>query len=113
MDKKEATKGSAPQHQSLAEMLGTLVRSSATVVRDEIELVIQQFREKVNTLQRGMLLLCSGVLFAFAGVLYLGAAAIIGLSFYMSVVFAALIVGAVFALTGVVIASIGYKQLQK
>jgi VIT1/CCC1 family predicted Fe2+/Mn2+ transporter len=113
MDKKEATKGSALQHQSLAEMLGTLVRSSATVVRDEIELVIQRFREKVNALQRGMLLLCSGVLFAFAGVLCVGAAAIIGLSLYMSAVIAALIVGAVFALTGVVIASIGYRQLQK
>ena len=113
MDKKEQTKDSALQHQSLAEMLGTLIRSSATVVRDEIELVIQRFRERANALKRGMLLLCAGVLVAFAGLLCLGAAAIIGLSSYMSSVIAALLVGAVFASTGGVIVFIGYRQLQK
>ena len=113
MDKKEAAKDSALQHQSLVDMLGMLVKSSATVVRDEVELVIQRFRERVGALRRGMLLLCTGVLFAFAGILCLGAAAIIGLSVYMSSVIAALIVGAVFATTGVVIVSIGYRQLQR
>lgn len=113
MEKKEAATGSAQQHQSLAEMLVTLVRSSATVVRDEIELVIQRFRERVSTLKHAILLLCSGVLLAFAGLLCLGAAAIIGLSSYMSAVIAALVVGAVFASTGGVIFFIGYRQLQK
>jgi hypothetical protein len=113
MDKKEAAQGSTLQQQSLAEMLGTLVRSSATVVRAEIELVIQRFRERVSTLKRGMLLLCAGVLFALTGLLCLGGAAIIGLSAYMSSFNAALLVGVVSASIGVVTIFIGYRQLQK
>jgi uncharacterized membrane protein YqjE len=94
-------------------LLGQLANNLATLIHDEIELITQGVREEVGVLRRGVLIVAIGAVISFAGFLSLCAALIIGLTYYMSPVSAALVTGAALALIGVVFAYIGYKQLQK
>ncbi len=101
------------QRESFTELLGQLANSSAAMVHDEIELVIQGIREKVRAVRRGVLTVAIGAVISFAAFMSLCAALIIGLTSYMAPVIAALVTGAALALIGVVIAFIGYKQWMK
>jgi VIT1/CCC1 family predicted Fe2+/Mn2+ transporter len=99
--------------ESFSELLGQLANSSAAVVHDEIELVIQGIREKVTAVRGGVLTVLAGAVISFGAFMSLCAAVIIGLTAYMAPVLAALVTGAALALIGVVIAVIGYRQLKK
>lgn len=101
------------QRESFSELLGQLAKNSAAVVRDEIQLVIQRMSEMIKGALSGVLLIVTGTLISFAAFLCLCAALIIGLTFHMSLVVAALVTGVALALVGVVIAFIGYRQLKK
>lgn len=109
---KMSTKDPAIHHESIPELLGNLAKSSAAVVHDEIELVIQRVREKIRSVRNGVLLVATGAFISFAAFLSLCAALIIWLTNYMSPVIAALVTGIVFVLAAVVIAYIGYRQLK-
>ncbi len=98
---------------SLPELLGQLAKSSVTVIHDEIDLVIQRFRDKLSAIQQAAILIATGAAIGFAALLSFGAALIIGLTSYTSPALAALIIGVVFAVVGIALAFIGYKQLQK
>jgi hypothetical protein len=113
MDNKVVTKDPTTQRESFTELLGQLASNSAAVVHDEIELVIQGVREKVRTARSGVLTVATGAVISFAAFMSLCAALVIGLTSYMAPVIAALVTGAAFALIGVAIAFIGYKQLKK
>jgi cytochrome c biogenesis protein CcdA len=113
MDNKVVDKGTATQRESFTELLGQLANNSVAVLHDEIELVTQGIREKVRAARNGVLIVATGAVIGFAAFMSLCAALIIGLTSYMAPVIAALITGAALALIGVVIAFIGYKQLNK
>lgn len=113
MNNKSVNKDPATQQESFSELLGHLAKSSAVVVHDEIELVIQRIHEKVKTVRSGVLLIVTGAVISFAAFMCLLAALIIGLTSYMSSVIAALVTGVVFALVGVLIAFVGYGHLKK
>ena len=113
MNNKVVNKEPTTQRESFSELLGQLANNSAKVVHDEIEFVIQAIREKVRAVRSGVLMVATGAVISFAALLSLCAALIIGLTFYMAPVIAALVTGAALALMGVVIAFIGYKQLKK
>jgi hypothetical protein len=113
MNNKVVNKEPATQRESFTELLGQLAKNSAAVVHDEIELVIQRMREKVEAVRSGVILLAIGAAISFAAFMSLCAALIIGLTSYMAPAIAALVTGVLFALIGVVIAFIGYKQLKK
>jgi hypothetical protein len=113
MNNKVINKDPTTQHESLTELLGQLANNSAAVVHDEIELVIQGIREKMRAARSGVLTVAIGAVIGFTAFLSLCAALIIGLTSYMAPVIAALVTGAAFALIGVVIAFIGFKQLKK
>ena len=51
MNNQVANKNSTTQRESLTELLGQLAKSSAAVVHDEIELLIQRIREKVRAVR--------------------------------------------------------------
>jgi len=102
-----------PQREPFTELVGQLAKNSAAVVHDEIELVIQGIRERVRAARGGVLIIATGAVICFAAFMSLCAALIIGLTSYMAPMIAALVTGAGFALIGVVIAFIGYKQLKK
>ena len=113
MTNKVVNKDPTTKHESISELLGRLANNSATVVHDEIELVIQGIREKIRAVRSGILTVAIGAVVSFVAFLSLCAALIIGLTSYMAPVIAALVTGAALALIGVVIAFIGYKQLKK
>jgi hypothetical protein len=113
MSNNMVNRDSTPQRESFSELLGQLANNLAARVHDEIELVIQEIREKVRAVRSGVLTIAIGAVISFAAFMSLCAALIIGLTSYMAPVIAALVTGAVLALIGVVIAFIGYKQLKK
>ena len=113
MNNKVVNKEPTTQRESFSELLGELANNSAKVVRDEIEFVIQGIREKVRNVRSGILMVATGAVISLAAFLSLCAAAIIGLTYFLVPVMAALVTGAALALIGVVIAFIGYKQLNK
>lgn len=113
MNTKVVNRDPTTQRDSFRELLGQLANNSAAVVHDEIELVIQKIRERMRASRRGAILLAIGAIISFAAFMILCAALIIGLTYYMAPVIAALVTGAALALIGVVIAFIGYKRLKK
>ena len=113
MNNKLVNKDPTTQRESFSELLGQLADNSAAVVHDEIRLVIQEIRDKVRAARSGVLTVTAGVVISFGTIMSLCAALIIGLTSYMAPVVAALVTGAAFALIGVVVAFIGYKQLKK
>ena len=113
MNNKVVSKDPTTQRESFTELLGQLANSSAAVVHDEIELVIQGIREKARAARSGVLIVATGAAIGFAAFMCLCAALIIGLTSYMAPVISALVTGAALALIGVVIAFIGAKQLKK
>lgn len=112
MSIKSVNKGPATQQESFSELLVQLAKSSAVVVHDEIELVIQRIKEMVKAARSGVLLIVTGAAISFAAFMCFCAALIIGLTSYVSPVIAALVTGVVIALAGVIIAFIGYRQLK-
>jgi len=113
MNNKVVSKDPTTQRESFTELLGQLANSSAAVVHDEIELVIQRIREKARAARSGVLIVATGAVIGFAAFMCLCAALIIELTSYMAPAIAALVTGAALALIGVVIAFIGAKQLKK
>lgn len=113
MNNKAVNKNLATQSESITDLLGQLASDLASVVHDEIELVIQGIRENLNAVRGGVLTVATGAAITFVAFMSLCAALIIELSSYMTPAIAALGTGGALALIGVVIAFIGYKQLKK
>jgi hypothetical protein len=113
MNNKVVNKDPTTQRDSFSELLGQLANNSAAVVHDEIELVILTIREKATAGRCGILTVAIGTAISFAAIMSFCAALIIGLTYYMAPVMAALVTGAALALIGVVIVFIGCKQLKK
>ncbi|MGK2906319.1 MAG: phage holin family protein [Desulfuromonadales bacterium] len=101
------------QHESLPELVSRLANSSAAVVHDKIDLVIQQFRETGRAVRGGILLIATGAVFGIIGLGSLCAAAIIQLAVYMSPAIAALVTGLAVVFVGFVIAFIGYGKIKQ
>ncbi len=113
MNSKVANKDTTTQRDSLSDMLEQLANNSATVVRDEIALVIQGIRERVTAARGGVVTIVVGAAIGFAAFMCLCAALIIRLTAYMAPGTAAFVAGAALALIGVVIVFIGVRQLKK
>jgi hypothetical protein len=113
MNSKVVNKGATPVRESFTELLGQLASSSAAMVHDEIELLIQGIREKVRAVRGAVFTIAIGAVIGLAACMSLCAAMIIGLSSYMAPIMAALVTGSALALVGIAIAFIGYKRLKK
>jgi hypothetical protein len=113
MTNKVLHKDPSTQREPFIELLGQLAKNSATMVHDEIQLVIQGIREKVRADRCGVFTVATGVLISFTAFMSLCAALIIKLTSYTTPAIAALIIGAALALIGGIIIFIGYKQLTK
>ena len=91
---------------SLGELFSSLSREVSFLFQQEVQLAKAEMTEKASTAGRSMTFIAVGGFVAYAGFLALLAAAVLGLSEFMSGWLAALIVG-------VVVAVIGYIVLQK
>jgi hypothetical protein len=112
MNTKLVNKDTITQRESFSELLGQLAINSATVVRDEIELVIQGIREKMTAARSGVITLVIGAGISFGAFMSLCAALIIWLTSFMALIMASLVTGAALALVGGIIAFIGYRKLK-
>lgn len=112
MSDKSVNNEPTTHQESFSELLVQLAKSSAVVLHDEIQLVIQRIREKVKGARSGLLLIVTGTVIGFVAVVCLCAALIMELASYMSPVIAALVTGAVLAFVSVVIVFTGYRQLK-
>lgn len=110
---KVVNKDSTPRRESFNELVGELAKNLVGMFRDEIELVIQGIQERMKTVRGGVLIIAAGGVICFVAIMSLCTALIIKLTSYMSPVIAALVTGAGFALIGLFIAFIGYRQLKK
>ena len=97
------TPAQEPEGPSLGELLGALARDTGSLVRDEVRLVRVEMAHKASTIGANAGLVVSGALVIHAGVIALGLALIIGLTVYMPLWCAALLVGVVLAGAGAVI----------
>jgi|SRR5665647_1302264 len=113
MSNKSVDKDAGAQNESFSELLVQLAKSSAVVVHDEIELVIQRVHEMVKAARNGVLLIATGAAIIFGALICFCCALIIGLTTYMSPVNAALVTGLAFTFVGFVLAYSGYRQLKK
>ena len=111
MSNKSVDKDEA-QNESFSELLVQLAKSSAVVVHDEIELVIQRVREMLKAARNGVLLMAIGAVILFGAFMCFCCALIIGLTSYMSPVNAALVTGLAFVFVGALLAYTGYRQLK-
>ncbi|WP_051822524.1 phage holin family protein [Desulfonatronum thiodismutans] len=106
-------KNPASPRESFTELLEQLAKNFSAVVHDEIELVVQGFREQVSAACSGFFTVVVGAFIIFAALLSFCAALIIELTSYMAPVMAALLSGAALALLGAIIAFVGYRHLKK
>lgn len=113
MNNNVANKDPAIKRDSFSELLGQLANNFSTVVHEELELLMQRIREKVTAVRGGILAVVIGLVISLAAVMSLCAALIIKLTSFMDPVMAALVTGTALAITGVVIAFIGYEKLKK
>lgn len=113
MNNEMVKQGPTTERESISDLLGQLARNSAAVVRDEIQLVVQQIREKATAALTGAVLIVTGAAIGFIACFCLCAALIIGLTSYMAPALAALVTGAALASGGVIIAIIGYRKFKK
>jgi hypothetical protein len=113
MDNNAVNKAPATQRESFSELLGQLAKNSAAMVHDEIELGIQDVREKVRNVRSEVLTVAAGMVISFVALMSFCAALIIGLAYYMPPVVAAFVTGTALVLTGVIVIFIGSRQLKK
>jgi len=106
MSNKMVNKDTITQRDSLSELIGQLANNSATVVHDEIELVIQGIREKTTAGRSGVITIVLGAGIGFVAFMCLCAALIVGLTSYMTLIMASLVTGVALALVGGIIAFI-------
>jgi len=95
----------------LTGLLTELAQETTTLVRKEVELAKAEMSEKVNQATAGAVSLAAGGMVAFAGVIFLLLAATFGLAKVMEPWLAALIVGGVVTLIGIVLVSMGKSKL--
>jgi hypothetical protein len=113
MNNKLVDEDTKTQRDSFSELLGQLANNSATMVHDEIELLIQRIREKMTAIRSGVITVVIGAGIGFAAFMCLCVVLIIGLTSYMDLLMAALVTGVALSLVGGIIAFIGYRKLKK
>jgi predicted phage tail protein len=98
---------------TISELLGELTKSSAALIRDELTLAKQEVREKLSAFQVGLIVIAIGAVIGLVALITLCGAVVIGLAAYVGAWQAALIVGAVLALTAGVTVSVGLQRLKQ
>lgn len=98
---------------SVGDLFGDLSRQVGTLVRQEVRLATVEMRTKVKGLGRDIALVAAGAAVAFGGFLALVAGLVLLLALVMPTWLAALIVGAILAGGGYMVAQGGLKALQQ
>jgi hypothetical protein len=100
-------------HESLVDLLGSLLREMAGLVRDEIALAKSEFRDRFRVYRAAILITAIGALLCLLASMSAVAAAILALAPFVGVVWAALIVGAILGAVSIVLFIEGMKQFRR
>lgn len=100
-------------NESFGELLGQLAINSAALVRDEIELVKQEIRERLKSFSSAIAAVAIGAIIGLIALMALCAALVIGLTCYVTAAVAALVTGVALALIGGITTFVGFRQLKK
>jgi predicted phage tail protein len=98
---------------SVGELLKVLTRETGTLVRQEVQLASAEMRQKVERGTHDVGIVALGGAVAHAGFLVLLGAALVALLPWVSIVMAALLVGGVAFLSGIVLLVSGLSRLKK
>lgn len=97
---------------SFTELLGQMVNQSSVLVKDEIALVKQEAREKLEDLKIGAAIIAVGAVLCFFAIAALWVAAIIALTAYMDPAIAALVMAVTLGVIGGVVVYFGIRELK-
>lgn len=97
---------------SIPQLLSAFTTDFTTLIRKESELVRAEFAEKLKQLARGGGEIAGGAILLNVALLILLQALVLGLSKLMDPVFAALLVGVVVAVVGVIMLRAGVKAAE-
>ena len=106
------TLSATPEGPSVGELLGDLARDTGVLVRDEVRLAKVEIGQKATTAATNTGLVLGGGALIHAGLIALGLALIIGLTAFMPLWLAALIVGAVVVGSGWMLMAKGLAGLK-
>ena len=108
------TETAAPgtERKSFGELLSQLSSDSAALLRDEMELAKQEMREKVKTLQAGVIAVIIGGIILQIALIALSAAAVIKLAESVGMGTSAFLIGIGLGLVGGMIALSGLRKLK-
>jgi uncharacterized membrane protein YqjE len=99
--------------ESFGDLLTRLASASAGLVRDEIDLVKQEIREKAKSLRTAVILTSIAALFGIIAIFTLDAALVIGIGKFIGFGLSALAVGIAAAIIAGIFAGIGIAQFKK
>ena len=102
-----------PKRETFKDILKQIVNHSSSLVHDEIGLVKQELRERLQDARAGAIILGVGFVFLLVATITLSAAVVIGLSYYIAPGLAALITGVVLGLVGLIAVLNGIKMLKE
>jgi len=104
--------GRAGSQRSIGELVGDLSRETSELVRKEVQLATTELAAKIDQAERGVISGIAGGAVAYLGVGVLLIAAVLGLAQVVDAWVAALIVGGIVALTGLVLMAKARKDLE-
>lgn len=113
MDNKTIIRGHDLHDETLTELIKQLGADSAILVREEMALVKQEIREKIQALRTGALMMCIGLVLSFLACATLWAAFVIWLTAYWPPDLVAAVTGGGLALIGLIITLAGRMLVRK
>lgn len=96
---------------SLGELFSDLSQNVSVLVRQEVELAKAELKDSARTVGKGAGLYAGAGIAGHFVLLFLSAAAMFGISVWVGYGWAALIIGALWAMIGAILASVAKKQL--
>jgi Putative Actinobacterial Holin-X, holin superfamily III len=103
----------AKEEQSLGDLFSELASSTGTLVRQEVALAQAELTQKTISIGKNVGFLVVGGAVGYAGLLAIIAAAIIGLSYFISAWAAALLVGVIVGVVAFILISSALNALKK
>jgi len=105
------TAESKPERESFSNLLLRLATASAGLIRDEIDLVKQEIREKARALRAGIILITIAIVLGTIALLTLDAALVIAMGRAIGFDLSALMVGTAVAIVAMILAGLGIKRI--
>jgi amino acid transporter len=97
-------------HPSLVELLGSLFRQLADLVRDEISLAKSEFHDRLRSYRLAAAITATGLLLGMLASMALVAAGIVALIPYLGGALSALVVGALLGVVSLICVMLGIRQ---